>query len=112
MKRLNRLKPQEGKRFVAPDSTSSSTEHLCPVFSLRYLSRDYCISKCTTEEQISFVETIRLLSQQTWAQIKTNNRHKLGCEKIARSSMQAAIPSVVTADVTLLAFRFSGMAPM
>jgi len=103
---------QKGADFAAPITFSESTEQLCPVFSLRFLRRDFCISSCSEEEKVSFVDKMHKLSQLTWAQIKSTHRHGLGCEKIEKSSIKAPIPSVVTDEVTLLAFRFCGLAPM
>lgn len=48
----------------------------------------------------------------TWIQIRGAHRHGLGTEKIEKSAIKVPIPTVVTEDVSLLAFRFSGKAPM
>ena len=42
----------------------------------------------------------------------STHRHGLGCEKIQQSSIRVSIPKRVTPDVTLLAFRFYGKAPI
>lgn len=55
---------------------------------------------------------LRLLSSITWQDIRTSSRHKLGYEKISRSSIKTSIPTIVTDDVSLIAFRMSGLAPM
>lgn len=112
MSRLKRPQQQEGKHFSAHDSASTSTEHLCPAFSLRHLRRDFCISKCTPEEKAAFADTLHKLSQLSWAQIRSAPRHGSGCEKIEHSSIRTEIPSIVTKEVSLLAFRFYGKAPM
>jgi hypothetical protein len=52
------------------------------------------------------------LSQLSWADIRQQDRHKLGYEKISRSSIKAAIPAHVTEDVELFAFRFCSKARM
>ncbi|AMY67143.1 hypothetical protein EKN93_05970 [Enterobacter asburiae] len=52
------------------------------------------------------------MSQLSLADIRQQDRHKLGYEKISRSSFKAAIPANVTEDVELMAFRFCSKAPM
>jgi len=44
--------------------------------------------------------------------ITNSPRHGLGYEKIARTSIRAPIPTDITDDVTFIAFRFYGKAPM
>ena len=83
-----------------------------PKFSLRHTVKDHCISKCSVEEKASFAETIRKLSQLSWAEIYTKHRHGLGCEPIAHNSINVGIPPIVTEDTTLCAFRFQGMKAM
>ena len=110
--KLKRPPQERGKHVHPPDSINVSTEHLCPVFSMRYLQKNYCISNCTTEEKASFADTMRLLSSLSWMQIKTTHRHGIGSEKIPSGQIKAGLPQVVTEDVTLLALRFCGKAPM
>lgn len=112
MKHFQRPKQQEGKHFFAPDSASTSTSHLCPVFSLRHTCKEYCLSKCTAEEKSAFADTLYKLSQLTWAELRSEGRLKIGSEKIKHSSMKTAIPPIVSPEVPLLAFRFCGKAPM
>jgi hypothetical protein len=83
-----------------------------PLFSLRYINKDYSISKCTKDEKSALVDTLHQLSQLTWSQIKASPRHDLGYEKIDRSAIKSSIPSHIKDDVNLIAFRFCGMAPM
>ncbi|WP_071883807.1 hypothetical protein [Serratia marcescens] len=83
-----------------------------PVFSLRYLQRDFCIERCEKNERAAFAVKLFKLSQLTWADIRQADRHGLGTEKISRDSIKAAIPEHITPDVDFLAFRFNGKAPM
>ena len=55
---------------------------------------------------------LRCISQLTWREIRQQHRHRLGSEVIARESIRAGIPSFVTEDVKLLAFRAFGLAAM
>lgn len=96
-----------GKHFVAPTPPERDYDKEHPVFCLRYVDKNYCITDCSDEQKISFVETIRTLSQMTWRQIKLTTREsKLGSEKIAQKAINRPMPSHVTADETLLAIRF------
>jgi hypothetical protein len=100
-----------GKSIVSPYSNSVSPETLHPYFSLRYLSKSHCLSKCQTAEKAAFADTLHRLSQLTWGQIKSAPRHGLGCELIARNSIQG-VPAHLSQEVNLIAFRFHGKAPM
>ncbi len=53
-----------------------------------------------------------MLSKMTWSEIQNAPRHGLGTEKLPRSALKAAIPQSVTEDVTFLALRYNGKAPM
>ncbi|HLP89845.1 MAG TPA: hypothetical protein VK184_14810 [Nostocaceae cyanobacterium] len=94
------------------DKPEISPEQQPPVFSLCYLDGEYCITKCEKDDQAAFALKIHRLSKLTWSQIKSQHRHKLGYEKIARDAIKAPIPKFITEDVTFIAFRFSGMKPM
>lgn len=83
-----------------------------PVFSLRYLQRDFCVDCCEKNEKAAFADKLFKLSQLSWADIRKADRHGLGTEKISRNSIKAAIPTHITPDVDFLAFRFCAKAPM
>lgn len=90
-----------------------STQQEHPIFSLQYLDKnDYSLGACTKEEKAAFADTLVRLSQLTWAEITQSPRHGLGYEKIARNSIHAPIPAHITEDITFIAFRFYGKAPM
>ena len=104
--------PNKGK-YVAPQPTvEESPEQQPPVFSLRYLQKDWGLSDCDKEEKAAFADTLGILSQMTWAQIKGAHRHGKGTEKIDRKAIKAPIPSHVTEDVVFLAIRFASMKAM
>lgn len=104
----------DGGAKIAPPSPefSPSPERRPPVFSLQYVQPSHCLSNCTKDEKSALIDKIHRLSGLTWAEIKQKDRHKLGFEKIARSSIKTSIPSHLTPDVDLIAFRFDGMKPM
>lgn len=83
-----------------------------PKFCLEHLQKDHCLSKCTLAEKAAFADRLHEMSQLTWQQLSQAHRHKQGFESIDRISIKGTFPAVLTADVTIYAFRFSGMAPM
>jgi len=102
----------KGKNISLHSADEINPDQQCPIFSFEFLQSSYCISDCTQEEKAAFADRMRRLSQLTWAQIKCQDRHKLGCEEIARTSIRAGIPAHVTEDVVIIAFRFHDKAPM
>jgi hypothetical protein len=107
--RLKQVKADKGKRISAPSDGDVPPEQLPPVFSLRYLRGDYCITYCSTDEQAAFAAKLHRLSQLTWSEIQSQHRHKLGYERIPQRQINSPIPPHLTEDVNLIAFRFDGM---
>jgi hypothetical protein len=103
---------EKGKRISAREIVDLPPEQESPLFSLRYMNKDYSLAKCTKDEKAAFADTLYKLSQLTWSQINACPRHGSGSEKIARSSIGAPIPSHLKDDVNFIAFRFFGKAPM
>ena len=86
---------------------------LRPVFSLRYMREKYSLEKCTSEQKKAFGCRVVELFQLKWSQIIMAPRHGFGCEKISPQSIKGdSIPPCIDPDITLLAIRFSGKAPM
>lgn len=103
---------EKGKHVSVPATTEESPQQQAPTFSFRYMNKDYSLSQCTKDEKAALADTLYRLSQLSWSQIESSPRHGLGFEKISRNSIKVAIPSHLTEDVNLIAFRFCGMAPM
>lgn len=111
--KLKKPNVDQGRRIGKPTEASEiPPEQQHPIFSLRYLSGDYCLTKCEKDDKAAFASKLHRLSQLPWSQIKMQGRHKLGFEKIERNSIKASIPTHITPDVKFLAFRFSGMKAM
>ena len=111
--KLQQPQKQKGNKLLTPNDTREThPEQQSPIFSLRYLDPEYCITKCDKNEQAQFAVKIHRLSQLTWCQINSQDRHKLGYEKIARDSIKRPIPKSITNEVNFIAFPFSGMKPM
>lgn len=102
----------DGKGKLRPPTVTASTQNQKPLFSLEHLRGDYCLSNCETNEQAAFANCLHKLSSLTWADIQRAPRHGSGCETISRTSIRPALPSFVTPEVNILAFRFSGTKPM
>lgn len=104
----------ESKRFDLSDSNSTpSPEELPPVFSFEHIQSPYSHEECQPQELAALVKKLCQLSKIPWGQIKQVHRHGCGCEQIQRSSIKGvSIPKFITPDITLLAFRFYGKAPM
>jgi hypothetical protein len=112
-KKIKQPQKDRGNKLVTPDDKQeTSPEKAPPVFSLRYLEGEYCITKCEKDDQAAFALKLLRLSKLTWSQIQSQDRHKLGYEKIARDAIKEPIPKFITEDVNFIAFRFSGMKPM
>jgi hypothetical protein len=104
--------PEKGKKLLAHTSNEKMPGLEYPAFSLRHVVSDYCITNCTPEESAQFVNKVRMITQLPWQQIHSTQRHGLGCEKISRDAIKKPIPAHITADVSMLAFRCFGKAPM
>ena len=110
--RIQQPAPKGGKHIAAPEPILIATNQRKPLFSLEYLSKSHCITKCEMREQAAFARTLHTLSQYTWQELRQAGRHNSGCEKIARKSIRAPIPAHLTDEVDFLAFRFYDRAPM
>lgn len=111
-KRIKNKKGLPGKRINCKESSDPQYDEHHPLFSLEHLDNKYCISRCDTANKAQFAEALRKISQFTWKDLKSKPRHALGFEKIKKTSMNVAIPHVVTADTIIIAFRFNGKKPM
>ncbi len=83
-----------------------------PIFSFEHMVDGYCVKSCEQEERSAFALSLHKRGRLSWRQLRFISKHKLGYEKIERSSLRVGLPSKVTPDVTLIAFRFHGMKAM
>lgn len=74
--------------------------------------RGYSVDDLQKNDRAELAVQLFKLSQVTWGDLKKVGRHALGFEKIARDAIRAPIPAAITPDVTLIAFRFSGLKSM
>ena len=113
MGKIKKQQKAKGKSGISATDTPDY-ERMPPIFSLeRVQPTGYCLSDLCKDDKAAFAESIFKRKSLTWSEIKKINRHSLGFEKIARSSIKASMPAFITEDVDhFLAFRFQGMKPM
>lgn len=93
---------------------SENADTMPPIFAFDKMQENtgFSVPCCNADHQAAALRKIFTLSKMTWSEIQNAPRHGLGTEKIHRSSIKAAIPASVTDDVTFLALRYNGKAPM
>lgn len=110
---LKRTQQAKNKsRFVVTEAEDYNK--LPPIFSLeRVQSGKFCFSKLNSSDKAAFADAIFKRRSLTWNELQQTDRHKLGCEKIAISSIKAPIPRFITEDNhNLIAFRYKGKKAM
>lgn len=113
--KLRKLKAKSGPRFRPLDKELHiDYNSFKPAFSFRHMNYGHgkCLSRCDHDSKSSISSTLLRLSQLTWSQIFLEPKEGLGCEKIANDRFKEALPPIITPDVTVLVFRFSGAGRM
>lgn len=112
-KRIKSVLIEKGKSFLPPPvQNEGSSNQSTPIFSLCF-QKGYCLTDCEKDEKVAFAEKLYELSRKTWNEIINSNRHKGGCEKIKRETINSPIPQHITEDVKFfIAIRFHGLRPM
>ena len=111
-KRIKPTRPAKSPHIEYPIISKTPPMAKCPIFSFLYLQDRYCITKCSKEEKIGFVDAMRKLSKLTWNQIRSSDRHTLGTEKINRGQIKVQVPSSISEDNSFFAIRFHQLKPM
>lgn len=113
----------KGKIKAQPNTNKSSrliveeTEDynkMVPLFSLERLqSGSYCLSSLEKDDKAAFADSLFKRRSMTWNKIQQMDRHGLGYEKIAVSSIKIQVPTFITEDQNnLIAFRYNGLKSM
>lgn len=110
--KLKKLNGDAGKKIAISIDNSSNLEIHHPVFCLKYLHKKYDLDKCEDKEKIALITRMRKLSAMTWKDIQLADKHGFGTEKLPQHIINASIPSHLSKDEVLLAFRFDGKKPM
>jgi hypothetical protein len=108
-------KPDKGRRINPGHSATTGRIDYSrekPTFCLRFVDPSYCITACEDCDKAGFADKIRRMSQMTWNDLIQAPRHGMGLETIPEYKIKKRRPPHVTEDVTLIAFRFSGMKTM
>ena len=113
-KTIKKQSGSDGPRLKIPETKEVAQDAQPPIFSLHHLRKDYCLSKCIKDEKAAFADTLHKLSQMKWSDLNQAPKHGIGFEKIKRSAFnnEQCIPSHITEDVKIIAFRFSGLKAM
>jgi hypothetical protein len=110
------LKPKAYASKVGKNIKSENSEHTpykfeYPVFSFKEIKRGYEVDECNNEEKSSLASKLARIGIHSWIELHNADRHGIGCEKIAKTAIRTRT-DFLQPDVTLLAFRFYGLAPM
>ena len=108
-----KLRDRAGKKAanIKSHAAGGSVLDKHPLFSLRHLSGNYCVTCCDKDHQAAFAVTLHKLSQLTWKQLFSADRHGVGFEKITHENIHTSIPTIASME-KLLAFRYNGKHPM
>ncbi|MCV6610800.1 MAG: hypothetical protein OIF55_08535 [Amphritea sp.] len=111
-RRIQGKKPKQGS--VVKSQEPQNYDKFPPIFSLEKLQAGkYCLSNLSQEHKAMFSEAIFRRKTLSWNEIKKQNRHALGTEKIPKRCIKAAIPRFITDDFEdFLVFRYHGLHPM
>ena len=103
-------KPAKSVGSVAAENADT----MPPFFAFERMQEGtgFSVTCCDLANQAAALARLFKLSRMTWSEIHNAPRHGFGTEKIARSAIKAPIPANVTEDVTFLALRYNGKAPM
>lgn len=79
-----------------------------PLFSFKYL-QDTSFPDCSDLSFFpNFMKRLKKLSELGWKGINTSQRHGFGMEKLPQEIIKPQLPSVITPEVQLFAFRAVG----
>lgn len=115
MAKPKRIKGKSGKQgSLVKSQEPVNYDENPPIFSLEKLqSGKYCLSSLDQENKAKFADAIFRRKSITWNQIKQQDRHGLGTEKIPKTQIKAPIPRFITDDFeSFLVFRYNGFKPM
>ncbi len=115
-KKIKKVKLEEGEKLKFSSSVNNNSNFLLehPLFCFKYMdkSKQFGIIKFSSTEYKALVKTLQKLSQMTWKDINSADRHGCGTEKIDKGSIKGSIPKFFEKEEYFIAFRFNGKAPM
>lgn len=115
MSKSNRHRIREskssGNRFQAQETNFND---LPVVFSFQKIQTgDYCFQKLDKAQKVAFADSLYRRREMTKKAIQTANKHGLGTEKIAKSSLTVNVQNVLSEEMDhILVMRYNGYKPM
>ena len=108
MVKLRHKEQFPGKLNASLSVQQGKAEQERPSFSFRYLNLDVSVKKCDSKVFRKFVARMRILSDMTWKQINSSDRHSYGWELIPKESLkpQKSIPSALSDVSKFHVFRY------
>ncbi len=79
-----------------------------PLFSFRHLQHTSYVDCKDVSFFPNFMKRLKKLSELGWNAIHTAQRHGFGMEKLPQEIIKPQLPSIITPEVQLFAFRASG----
>jgi len=99
--KLKRRVGDDGKRLKVTEDKTTNFIFDYPIFCFKNLHNVYGLDRCIHQEKSALLDRLYQLSQLTWQQISTTQRHGFGFEKINQSSIKTEMPAHITKDITL-----------
>ncbi|MBL4559672.1 MAG: hypothetical protein JKX79_01680 [Labilibaculum sp.] len=94
----------EGKKIKRPSSSDIEIDY--PIFCFKYLNINF---KGDHKFYFDFIDRLNKLSNLSWNQINTSQRHGFGTEKMPVNQIKPDLPKFITPEVKdLLVFRANG----
>lgn len=103
-------KPKGYGKLSAPPPTSIDHNTLRIVFGFRHIVKGFDLSAGDGKVAGNFIDGLRMRCTMTWAELRRQNRERLGSEKIS-ASIRVGIPQSVAPEKKedLLCFRFGNL---
>jgi hypothetical protein len=113
-KKIKKPSISKSEKLSLKDSAKIPPKQQKPFFSLSSMDKYkiFCIGQCEKKEKAAFSDTLYKLSQLTWGEILSSQRHGCGHEKIDRKQITRPLPDDLKEDENIIAFRFCGKKPM
>lgn len=95
-------------KSINPKDIETISDINYPLFSFKHLQED-SIKECNNSSFFfKYLMRMKKLSELGWKEIEISSRHSFGMEKISREMIKPDIPSFITPEVPILAFRANG----
>ena len=102
------IKPIEIPQGISQSEINSFARIDFPLFSFRYLQETSFVKCKLSSFFVDFIIRLKKLSQLGWKIIDHSSRHGFGLEKIPQNILVHKLPSAITPEVPIYAFRAKG----